>query len=70
MSSLAWKTPAGMLESDTNWRPGDICWNLDIPATISGGRAIIGWTRLTASNPSRTNNTPGVDFRPMYVDLS
>lgn len=66
---VAWiGTPAGMAEIDG--RPGDVYWNLSIHATVSGGRALIGWVRLTASNAAKSNNTPGVDYLPMYVETS
>lgn len=61
-------TPAGIAEVDG--RPGDVFWNVDIPASISGGRAVIGWVRLTTSDSTRSNNELGVDYLPMYVEVS
>lgn len=67
---VAWRTPANIAGSDIDWRAGDIAWNLSIHQTVSGGRAIIGWVRLTDSNAGRSNNVLGVDYLPMYVETS
>jgi hypothetical protein len=70
MGGLGHLTSASQI-ANIKGAPGDIYWNMAMTPQGSGSKyAVLGWVRLTHSNPERTNNTLDVDYMEMRVPVS